>query len=59
MWLHVKDGDPVDAFNEANSGIDVYMVDYSEAIVLDQSILEEWRREQGTPDGVTPQAEKK
>lgn len=37
----------VDAFNEANSGIDVYMVDYNEAIVLDESILEEWLREQG------------
>lgn len=38
----------VDAFNEANSGIDVYMVDYNEAIVLDESILEEWRRERGS-----------
>ncbi len=39
----------VDAFNEANSGIDVYMVDYDEAIVLDQSILEEWRRKNEQP----------
>ena len=44
----------VDAFNEANSGIEVYMVDYHEAIILDESILEEWRREnsQGVPDGI-------
>ena len=46
----------VDAFNEANSGIDVYMVDYNEAIVLDQSILEEWRRERGATAVATPQA---
>lgn len=47
----------VNAFNEANSGIDVYMVDYSEAIVLDASILEEWRREQGALASATPPAE--
>jgi hypothetical protein len=47
----------VDAFNEANSGIDVYMVDYNEAIVLDDSILEEWRREQGASADATPQAD--
>ena len=35
----------VDAFNEANDGIPVYMVDYDEAIVLDEEILEEWQRE--------------
>lgn len=37
----------VDAFNAANSEICVYMADYNEAIVLDDSILEEWGRDQG------------
>jgi hypothetical protein len=35
----------VDAFNEANAGISVYMVDYHEALVLDDEILAEWRTE--------------
>lgn len=34
----------VDAFNEANSGIAVYVVDYREAIVLDDEILARWRQ---------------
>ena len=34
----------IDSFNEANSGISVYMVDYDEAIVLDTEILEDWHR---------------
>lgn len=37
----------VDAFNEANAGIPVYMVDYNEALVLDEEVLAEWRMEQG------------
>lgn len=37
----------VDAFNEANAGVAVYMVDYNEAIVLDAAILAEWRVETG------------
>lgn len=49
----------VDAFNEANIGIAVYMVDYHEAIVLDEGILEEWHREQGPRVADPPQAEKK
>lgn len=35
----------VDAFNEANASIPVYMVDYSQAIVLDEQILAEWKRD--------------
>jgi hypothetical protein len=36
----------IDMFNEVNSGISVYMVDYNEALVLDDEILAEWRMEQ-------------
>lgn len=36
----------VDVFNEANAGVSVYMVDYHEALVLDEQILAEWLREQ-------------
>ena len=35
----------IDAFNEANSSISVYMVDYNEAIVLDDDVLAEWKKE--------------
>ena len=35
----------VDAFNEANAAMSVYMVDYNEALVLDEQILAEWRAE--------------
>lgn len=37
----------VDSFNDANAGVSVYMVDYNEAIVLDEDILAEWRMENG------------
>jgi hypothetical protein len=33
----------IDTFNELNSGVSVYMVDYNEAIVLDEQIIAEWR----------------
>lgn len=36
----------IDAFNEANAAVSVYMVDYNEALVLDEEILAEWRMEQ-------------
>ncbi len=36
----------IDAFNEANAIVSVYMVDYNEALVLDDEILVEWRMEQ-------------
>lgn len=35
----------VDGFNEKNAGISVYMVDYNEAIVLDEEIFAEWEHE--------------
>ena len=35
----------IDVFNEANSGIPVYTVDHGVAIVLDESVLAEWRAE--------------
>lgn len=42
----------VNAFNAANDHVAVYMVDYNEAIVLDEEILAEWRAEAAK----TPQA---
>ncbi len=36
----------IDLFNESNAGISVYMVDYNEALVIDDEILAEWRLEQ-------------
>ena len=36
----------IDAFNEANAAVSVYMVDYNEALVLDEDMLAEWRMEQ-------------
>lgn len=35
----------IDLFNESNAGISVYMVDYNEALVLDDEIIAEWRSE--------------
>lgn len=35
----------IDLFNESNAGISVYMVDYNEALVLDDEIIAEWRLE--------------
>jgi hypothetical protein len=46
----------VDAFNDANSGVSVYMVDYNEALVLDDAILAEWKSEQ-VQEGKWPHGE--
>lgn len=34
----------IDLFNESNAGISVYLVDYNEALVLDDEIIAEWRQ---------------
>ena len=34
----------IDLFNESNADISVYLVDYNEALVLDDEIIAEWRQ---------------